>query len=243
MCFFQDLYSESEFMTLTHNDNKAFGESIAGVQIIQLLQSKKQIILYGPPGTGKTFNTKRIAVSLMDGFEDINDLIEYDELSDTESEGAKRVINSFLTENEKLNLEYWTTFKNFLDNKGSFIKCPKPYPQNFTRFAIKSDFSLFARVNTQNKTIYVVFVISGKNRLDHYKILERKYKNQIEQQLNMKLIWREVPETAQCKIESTQYKADIKNENDWEKQHDWIKTTVEAFHRVFSPIIEKLDEL
>jgi Cdc6-like AAA superfamily ATPase len=35
-------------------------------QTIQLLQKKKQIILYGPPGTGKTYDTKRIAVEIME---------------------------------------------------------------------------------------------------------------------------------------------------------------------------------
>lgn len=31
-----------------------------------ILQSKKQIILYGPPGTGKTYNTKRIALNVLE---------------------------------------------------------------------------------------------------------------------------------------------------------------------------------
>ena len=32
----------------------------------QVLDLKKQIILYGPPGTGKTFNTRKIALDLID---------------------------------------------------------------------------------------------------------------------------------------------------------------------------------
>ena len=32
----------------------------------QVLDLKKQIILYGPPGTGKTFNTRNIAIDLID---------------------------------------------------------------------------------------------------------------------------------------------------------------------------------
>lgn len=53
-------------------------------QELLLLKTRKQIILYGPPGTGKTYNTKRIAVSLIDGFDSINELKESDELPDTE---------------------------------------------------------------------------------------------------------------------------------------------------------------
>jgi SpoVK/Ycf46/Vps4 family AAA+-type ATPase len=36
-------------------------------QKIELLEAKKQIILYGPPGTGKTYNTKSLAVRLLEG--------------------------------------------------------------------------------------------------------------------------------------------------------------------------------
>lgn len=53
-------------------------------QEIHLLEAKKQIILFGPPGTGKTYSTKRLAVSLIDGFDFTNDLKESDKLPDTE---------------------------------------------------------------------------------------------------------------------------------------------------------------
>ena len=33
---------------------------------ISFFKSKKQVILYGPPGTGKTYNSRKIAVDLID---------------------------------------------------------------------------------------------------------------------------------------------------------------------------------
>jgi len=47
-----------------------------------LIDKKCQIILYGPPGTGKTFNTKNMAVAIIDRLDFDNDIMEYDELSD-----------------------------------------------------------------------------------------------------------------------------------------------------------------
>lgn len=35
------------------------------IEIKNLLECKKQIILYGPPGTGKTWRTKDIAVAII----------------------------------------------------------------------------------------------------------------------------------------------------------------------------------
>lgn len=40
-------------------------EKQLGVEIIDLLANKQQLILYGPPGTGKTFMTKKLAVKLV----------------------------------------------------------------------------------------------------------------------------------------------------------------------------------
>jgi len=41
-------------------------------QKIRLMISKKQIILYGPPGTGKTYNTRELAVRLLEGFKEVD---------------------------------------------------------------------------------------------------------------------------------------------------------------------------
>ena len=35
------------------------------LNIKNLMEQKKQIILYGPPGTGKTYDTKKIAIKLI----------------------------------------------------------------------------------------------------------------------------------------------------------------------------------
>jgi adenylate kinase family enzyme len=63
-------------------------------QQIYLLEAKKQIILFGPPGTGKTYSTKRLAVSLIDGFDSTSDLRESDELLDTEPAGQNNIVST-----------------------------------------------------------------------------------------------------------------------------------------------------
>jgi hypothetical protein len=49
--------------------------------ICNLLSTKKQIILYGPPGTGKTFQTKQIAIYLLDIANVKDDIIKENEVS------------------------------------------------------------------------------------------------------------------------------------------------------------------
>ena len=55
-------------------------------ELVELLEKKKQVILYGPPGTGKTYNTKIIALSLIDAAHQSTGLVEYDQLPDTGKE-------------------------------------------------------------------------------------------------------------------------------------------------------------
>jgi hypothetical protein len=147
-----------------------------------------------------------------------------------------------LSETKKLQLDYWTTFKNYMEENKSFVKCQKPLPQHWTNFAVgRSYFYICARVNTREKEIGVHLVINGDERNDYYSILEKKYKQQISQQLNMELTWRFLPDAKENQIVAAPLKADPIERGDWRRQHEWLKNTVEAFHRVLSPIIRKID--
>jgi len=147
-----------------------------------------------------------------------------------------------LTDIKKLQLEYWGAFKNYMEESGSFVKCQKPQPQHWTNFAIgRAYFYICARMNTREEELGVHLVINGDDREAYYNLLEKKYKTQIEQQVNMKLNWRLLPDAKENQIVAESFKADPKNRSDWARQHEWLKHTIETFHRVLSPIIRQLD--
>lgn len=149
---------------------------------------------------------------------------------------------SDLTETRILQREYWATFLNFIKDSGSFLKCQKPQPQHWTNFSIgRSNFSLCARMNTLGKEIGAHLIINGKNKGEYYKILENKYKPEIEQQMGSRVIWRELPDAKESQIVAEPLKADPKDQSDWNHQHEWLKATIEKLHRVLSPIIKHLD--
>jgi len=58
--------SEDLFNKLINIGEKIVPTKSINSEVTELILKKKQIILYGPPGTGKTYNTKRIAVQLME---------------------------------------------------------------------------------------------------------------------------------------------------------------------------------
>lgn len=150
-----------------------------------------------------------------------------------------------LTDTKKIQLDYWTTFKKFMEKCGSFVKCQKPHPQHWTNFAIgRSYFYIVARMNTRDKEIGLYLNVAGDDKASYFKILKAKYKEQIERQIGMEMDWRELPDAKESHLE-VYYKADPTDQEDWEQQHSWLKNTVETFHKVLSPIIRGLnvDEL
>jgi len=147
-----------------------------------------------------------------------------------------------LTDTKKLQLDYWTAFKEYMERSKSVVKCQKPQPQHWANFAIgRSYFYICARMNTREEEIGAHLVIFGDDRKEYYNLLEKKYKSQIEQQMNMKLTWRFLPDAKENQIVALPLKANPKNQKDWPRQHEWIKNTVETFYKVLSPVIRKLD--
>ena len=147
-----------------------------------------------------------------------------------------------LSETKKLQLEYWTRFREFMEESGSFVRCQKPAPQHWTCFSIgRSYFHLVARVNTRENEIGVYLCICGPEKQTHFKLLNENYRKTIDSEIGIKLDWRELPDAKESQIAASSLKDDPKDKNRWSEQHKWIKDTVETFHKVLSPIVKELD--
>ncbi len=146
-----------------------------------------------------------------------------------------------LTETKKLQLDYWTIFRNYMEESESFVKCQKPQPQHWTNFAIgRSYFHLVAKVNTREGEIGAYFIVHGPDKKAYYSLLRDNYKEQIDSQMGMELDWRELPTAKESHIEVYK-KADPTDRNDWPQQHAWFKDVVEKLYKAFSPIVKELD--
>ena len=146
-----------------------------------------------------------------------------------------------LSDTKKLQLEYWTAFREYMEQNDSFIRCQKPQPQHWTNFSIgRSYFHLVAKINTRERELGVYLCIKGSDRIAYFNLIKDNYKSNVEAEINNSLDWRELPDAKESHIE-TSYKADPTNISTWSEQHKWIKTTVEDFHRILSPIVKELN--
>ncbi|MDH4183417.1 MAG: DUF4268 domain-containing protein [Nitrospinota bacterium] len=153
---------------------------------------------------------------------------------------ATRMKNEDLTDTKLLQLEYWQSFRDYLENINSPIRPQKPSPQHWTNISTgRSNFTFNATLNTSAGTIGVELAIVGPDAKPHYYLLERQ-KEAIEAEMNEKLEWRENPEKKQSYIR-LRVDHDPTDKEKWPEQHKWMKEKLEMFRNVLGPRVKELD--
>lgn len=151
-----------------------------------------------------------------------------------------RIESENLSKTKKLQLEYWTAFREYVLANSNMIKPQKPLPQHWTNVAIgRSYFHMSPSVDTWEKRITVNLVMSGPNAKPHYYLLERN-KEQIEQELSFQPEWRELPENKESHV-TIRNQLDPADRSGWEEQHKWMLDKLEVFHKVLGPRIKRLN--
>lgn len=151
---------------------------------------------------------------------------------------------------KQLQLKFWTAFKAYMEQKGSFVKCQKPMPQHWANHAIgRSGVHLNSIVSAMNSEdsakgpeIRTQLYIDGPNAKQEFAALE-KQKDAIEKSLGFPLAWHNPEKKVMCRL-STRKDADFLNEALWPEQFEWLRQHLEIMHKVFAPIMKnlKLDE-
>ena len=146
-----------------------------------------------------------------------------------------------LTPTKKLQLEYWAAFRKFVQSKDAIIKPQKAAPQHWVNVSIgRSDFGMYAFVDTQKHRIGVRLVLSGENKQAHYHLLLNQ-KDAVEKEMGEAIVWDELPDKKSSYLSIYRNNVDPKQISDWENQHNDLFNVLESFHKVFAGRIKKLD--
>jgi hypothetical protein len=151
-----------------------------------------------------------------------------------------------LSEHKNLQLRFWTAFKEYMESKGSFVRCQKPAPQHWTNHAIgRSGIHLASIIstwdsetNSRDPEIRAELYMDGPNAKQEFATLE-KQKDTIEEALSFPLTWRNPENKAMCRL-YTRQNADFLNEQLWPQQFEWLRQRLETMHKVFAPIVRNL---
>jgi hypothetical protein len=151
-----------------------------------------------------------------------------------------------VSEHKLLQQQFWTAFREYMESKGSFVKCQKPLPQHWTNHAIGrtgvhlcSIASMWnSETNSKDPEIRAELYLDGPNAKKEFVALE-KQKESIEQALGFSLTWWNPEDKAACRA-YTRQDANFMDQKRWPEQFEWLRQHLEKMHSVFAPIMKQL---
>jgi hypothetical protein len=149
-----------------------------------------------------------------------------------------------VSEHKQLQLRFWTAFKQYMESKGSIIRCQKPWPQHWMNHAIgRTGVHLTSIVSSWNSLtggkgaeIRNELYLDGPNAKREFADLEKE-KASIENALGFPLTWHNPEAKSACRI-YCRCDADFSDESRWSEQFEWLREHLEKMHKVFGPIVK-----
>ena len=157
------------------------------------------------------------------------------------SRDTERAVSEDLSE-VRLQLErFWTVLRDYIVQKNSPVKCPKPGPWRSLIFSVgRTGFSIEPRVATTKKTIGISLYVSGKDAIAHFHLLKEQ-QMEVEKEFEEALEWEELPGRKSSRISLRKEDTDPTDETDWQNQHEWLAAKIEKFNEVFRSRIKELN--
>lgn len=156
------------------------------------------------------------------------------------NDAAHRLKETELTETQLLQLEYWTAFHELMEERGGIVRPTKAQPSGLQDFSIgRTDFLIKAFVNSRDKRIGVILVLSGPNAKPHFHLLHQD-REQFERSMG-ELEWAEMPEKKQSHVKVRWNDCDPADKANWPQQHEWLYDKLQAIHRTFAESIKSLN--
>lgn len=151
------------------------------------------------------------------------------------------------SEVKQTQFQFWIAFKNYMEEKRSFIRCQKPDRQHWMNHSIgRSGFHLASiastwssEANAWEPELRVELVLHDQNAKNYFALLAAQ-KDEIERAYGQSLIWHNPPDKKASKIYVRQ-PADFTDAQKWAEQHEWLRANLEKMHQVFAMRIKQLD--
>ncbi len=89
----------------------------------------------------------------------------------------------------------------------------------------------------RKQDIGVTLNLGRRNGKKYFRLLQQQ-SHEIKSELGDSLEWDEKPNQKDSRITIRNSNTDTTNEEDWQKQYEWLASKVELFYRTFKPRIE-----
>ena len=144
-----------------------------------------------------------------------------------------------LSDTKQQQLAYWTAFKDFMDARGQ-LRCQNPSARQLLVLSIgRSGFYLTTKVNSFKSCISVALNIKTPRTKIAYEQLAVD-KERIETEFGAELEWRELQDKSTSIISLTLEDCDFRQQQDWQRQFEWLAVNLEQLDKVFRKRIKAL---
>ena len=153
----------------------------------------------------------------------------------------RRATREGLSETRVMQVEYWRALRErIVADQGLLKMTDRDRPRGWARFAIgRTGFHLTAVMQRKEKSIRAELYIKGQSAKEYFSELQVSAA-EIEKELGYGLKWELLPEGLDCRVCKYQ-EADPDDRDDWERQHAWLKKTLQEFHSVLGPRVRALE--
>lgn len=153
---------------------------------------------------------------------------------------AKRSVEETLTPIRAMQQRYWIEVENLVGKRGGPLRPVSAQPASWVAHGIgKTGVSLNMVINTRKNWVRVEIYLSGKWAKHDFAALAEN-KAELEEEYGAALDWQQLPDKRDARICHT-LEADVSDESNWPRQHEWLVEHASRLHEVFRPYIAKLN--
>lgn len=148
-----------------------------------------------------------------------------------------------LSDFQRLHLEFWTQFRQYLEDRGSPIRITRPSKNHWSNVPVgRTDFGLNPWNGMRDNRSAVDFSMTGRDAKAHFGLLEQRYRDVVQQRLAPlgTLEWRQLPNAKESQIRVIRASTPSKPET-WPELDAWMANTLEVMHALFAPIVKTLN--
>lgn len=150
---------------------------------------------------------------------------------------------SALTPLRSLQKQYWAEFATILEASGGPPRPAAPQPASWISHSIgKSNIFLNGGVHSRENWLRGEIYLTGKDAKSNFDQLHSK-RIEIEEKFGAKLDWQRLPEKQDCRICYVLENADLNDQQDWKRQHDWLASVLCRLHVAFATHVRNLSDL
>lgn len=139
-----------------------------------------------------------------------------------------------------LRLEYWQAFKNFMEDRRSFLRIGTPSHRTYSNISVgKSGIHLTADIRVKSGQIVTYLWLDGPRHKENFDRLYSSCFDSSIEVIGSDVVWDRNDPNNSSTVAAV-LDADYANREDWERQFSWFKENLERFHQFFKPMIDGL---